>query len=91
MSKFKKTTFLFFDALEKEAIKMEKSNPENSLILKRILTLRQQQPLIALVDILKALKERPFLQISTQTMELAEIAIKHAEIWPVPASYFNKR
>ncbi len=87
MSKFKRSTLHFFEALEKEVTRMEKTNPEDALVLKRILSLQYQSLEFALKHILEELEYRPFLTISPQTMLLAEVAIQHAKVWPPEGNY----
>jgi hypothetical protein len=87
MSKFKKCTLRFFDELEKEAKKLEKSNPEDTMVLNRVLSLRHQPLEFALEDILEALESLPFLKIPPETIHWAEMAIQSAKVWPAPRNY----
>lgn len=84
MSKFKTFTLRFFDELEKEVRKLEKKDPDNALILRRILSLsiHTAQLEFALEDILEELEKRPFLNLKPETMLLANMAVQHAKIWP---------
>jgi hypothetical protein len=41
MSKFKKCALSFFTELEKEAKLLDKMNPENAIVLKKIIALKQ--------------------------------------------------
>lgn len=82
MSKFKKCALSFFTELEKEAKLLEKTNPENALVLKKILALKQHTLEFALEDILEQLERHPFLNIKPQTMQWANLAIEHAKNWP---------
>lgn len=82
MSKSKEYTLRFFQELEKEVKFLVKKNPDDALVLQRIVSLKNQHYEFALEDILEQLERHPFLKIKPQTMEWANLAIAHNKRWP---------